>query len=130
LSDEREEKSKGEGNAFHWTFDLPIFRTLGVSKADALGVFPNPFADEEGSAERLPLSTLMNTRTTNIDDLLVLAESRVDGDAEGSHTELDALFKWSDAEREGGSKAAWIRDEMVEALKGRAVVRGDREDVK
>jgi len=126
----RDEKSKVQGNAFEWAFELPIFKTLGVGRPDALSVMPNTSVNEGGSGDRmaeLPLSTLLDMRTTNIDDLLVLAKSEVGNDTEGSETELNALFKWSDTENERGNKKLWIRDEIVQALKGRAVVSGNED---
>lgn len=117
-------KSKS-GKAFEWAFDLPLFRELGVGRADALSVMPTADVAEEAAEDgalQPPLHALLSTRTTNIDDLLVFSSGTKSygkgGDEDGS---LDLLFKWADVEREEG-KALWITEEMLEALKRKIVV--------
>lgn len=111
------------GNAFEWTFDLPIFKTFGIGRADALSVMPASVAVEESVEDmgRLPLHALLDMRTTNVDDLLVFSGGIVDGGNDES-VALDALLKRGADDQHEGSGMLWIRDDMLEALKGRVVV--------
>ncbi|MCJ1410044.1 Anaphase-promoting complex subunit 1 [Ptychographa xylographoides] len=96
---------QANAQAFEWLFDLPSFRAFG--RAERSLVLPS-----EGAM------VLQNrTRSTVVDDRLVLERMCLDsGRAEGLWN-LRVLFAWADGVRKQGKELGWLGKEVIERLR-------------
>jgi anaphase-promoting complex subunit 1 len=97
---------------FEWVFDLPAFQMF--DKAERSLILPT-----EGS-----LSLYNKTRTTAMDDKLVLQTGCLGNDRAERLWNLRLLFAWADSVRARGGQLGWFDKEAVENLRAAVLLIG------
>ena len=106
--------------ACEWLFSLPAFKDMGIDGV-AEGVLNVPVIGSRGGENERPVDTMLDPRTTAVDDAMSLKR-----DAESSESWNDLMWLRrlldSDEATVNGSKR-WLRQEWVDALRARVLSR-------